>query len=132
MLTTWQQPIQSTFEYTVFLKLLSSDAFQKNFAERTHTLKTCHAVLFSTQPGLNPYATTRISSDMKVYDHATSIGVTCSQHVGSPSRYSSPNSSRSWVGTGPIHLPKFPEKMSSPRWTRTSVRPVVRSQGMMP
>ena len=72
----------------------------------------------------------------------------CGQYRGwlvvSPSRYSRslqpgfatylsfPNSSWCWVDSCPIHWPKFPEKISSPRETRTSARPVVRSQSMMP
>ena len=73
-------------------------------------------------------------------------GRSCGQYRGdilSSSRYSRslqpafvtyrsfPNSSRCWVDSGPIHWPKFPEKISSPRETRTSARPVVQSQDMM-
>ena len=63
-------------------------------------------------------------------DHAASNEVACGQHVVSSSHYSwpsqprfatyrsFPNSSRCCVGTGPIHWPKFPEIICSPRETR--------------
>ena len=75
--------------------------------------------LLRTKASCQPTARlTSICPETEVNDNPTNLGVTCDQHVESPSRccfldrnyrykWSHPNSSQCWVGTDPIQWPKI-------------------------
>ena len=85
-----------------------------------------------------------MSSDIEVDDHAARIEVTRGQHLVSSNRYNLPSEPgfttyrsfpySSYAGLAPVPYTgrNFVKKISSPSGTRTSERPVARSQGMMP